>query len=87
MKAAAEAKNASPGDKGPATLAVKVEKLAEESVDSASHIQELLNGVVNDAEYTVNSVAQIYEEIFKSLELINRTVETLLKWLMYKDMK
>jgi len=25
--------------------------------------------------------------MFKSLELINRTVETLIKWLMYKNMK
>jgi predicted transcriptional regulator len=42
---------------------------------------------MNDAENTVNSVAATYEEIFKSLELINRTVETLIKWLMYKNMK
>jgi methyl-accepting chemotaxis protein len=64
-----------------------VEKLADESVESASHIQELLNSVVNDAENTVRSVAKTYEEVFKSLELINRTVETLIKWLMYKNMK
>jgi hypothetical protein len=87
MNAAAEADSASSGGKGSAIVAMKVEKLADESVESASHIQELLNSVVNDAENTVRSVAKTYEEVFKSLELINRTVETLIKWLMYKNMK
>lgn len=87
INAAAEAENASSGGKGSAIVAMKVEKLADESVESASHIQELLNSVVNDAENTVESVAKTYEEVFKSLELINRTVETLIKWLMYKNMK
>lgn len=87
INAAAEAENASSGGKGSAILAMKVEKLADESVESASHIQEILNSVVNDAENTVKSVAETYEEVSKSLELINRTVETLIKWLMYKNMK
>lgn len=87
INAAAEAENASSGGRGSAIVAMKVEKLADESVESASHIQELLNTVVNDAENTVKSVAETYEEVFKSLELINRTVETLIKWLMYKNMK
>ncbi|HYF75314.1 MAG TPA: methyl-accepting chemotaxis protein [Candidatus Nitrosocosmicus sp.] len=87
MNAAAEAENASSGGKGSAIVAMKVEKLADETVESASHIQELLNSIVNDAENTVESVAKTYEEVFKSLELINRTVETLIKWLMYKNMK
>jgi hypothetical protein len=84
ISAGAEAENASIGSRGSVILAMKVEKLADESVESASHIQELLSSVVNDAENTVNSVAETYEEIFKSLELINRTVETLIQWLMYK---
>ena len=87
VNAAAETENASSGGKGSAIIAMKVEKLADESVESATHIQELLNSIVNDAENTVKSVAETYEEIFKSLELINRTVETLIKWLMYKNMK
>ncbi len=87
INAAAEAEHASSGGRGSAIVAMKVEKLADESVESASHIQELLNSVVNDAENTVKSVAETYEEVFKSLELINRTVETLIKWLMYKNMK
>jgi len=87
VNAAAEAENASSGGRGSAIIAMKVEKLADESVESATHIQELLNNVVNDAENTVKSVAEAYEEMFKSLELINRTVETLIKWLMYKNMK
>ena len=87
MNASTEAENASSGGRGSAIIAMKVEKLADESVESASHIQELLNNVVNDAENTVKSVAEAYEEMFKSLELINRTVETLIKWLMYKNMK
>jgi|GEM_PF-935699 len=85
--AAAEAENASSGGKGSAIVAMKVEKLADESAESATHIHELLRSIVNDAENTVNSVAETYEEIFKSLEFINRTVETLIKWLMYKNMK
>jgi len=85
--AAAEAENASSGGKGSAILAMKVEKLADESAKSATHIHGLLKNIVNDAENTVNSVAEAYEEIFKSLELINRTVETLIKWLMYKNIK
>lgn len=84
--AAAEAENASSGGKGSAILAMKVEKLAGESAESAAHIKELLGSIVNDAENTVNSVAETYEEIFKSLKLINRTVDTLIKWLMYKNM-
>lgn len=84
--AAEEAENASSGGKGSAIIAMKVEKLADESAESASHIQELLNGVVNDAENTVKTVAETYEEVLKSLELINRSVETLIKWLMYKNM-
>ncbi|HYE83133.1 MAG TPA: methyl-accepting chemotaxis protein [Clostridia bacterium] len=87
VNAAAEAENASSGGKGSAIIAMKVEKLADESAESATHIQELLNNVVNDAENTIKSVAETYEEIFKSLELINRTVETLIKWLMYKNMQ
>jgi hypothetical protein len=87
LNAAAEAENASSRGRGSAIIAMKVEKLADESVESATHIQELLSSVVNDAENTVKSVAETYEEIFKSLELINRTVETLIKWLMYKNMK
>ena len=87
VNAAAEAENASSGGRGSAIIAMKVEKLADESVESATHIQELLNNVVNDAENTIKSVADAYEEMFKSLELINRTVETLIKWLMYKNMK
>lgn len=87
INAAAEAENAGSGGKGSAIVAMKVQKLADESVESASHIQELLASVVNDAENTVESVAKTYEEVFKSLELINRTVETLIKWLMYKNMK
>lgn len=86
LNAAAEAENASSKGRGSTIIAMKVEKLADESVESATHIQELLNNVVNDAENTVKSVAETYEEIFKSLELINRTVETLIKWLMYKNM-
>lgn len=87
INAAAEAENASSGGKGSAIIAMKVEKLADESAESATHIQELLNSIVNDAENTMKSVAETYEEVFKSLELINRTVETLIKWLMYKNMK
>ncbi len=87
INAAAEAENASSGGRGSAIVAMKVEKLADESVESATHIQELLDSVVNDAENTVKSVAETYEEVFKSLELINRTVETLIKWLMFKNMK
>ncbi len=83
--AAAEAENASLNGRGSVIVAMKVEKLADESTEAAVHIQELLNSVVKDAESTVNSVAQAYEEIFKSLELINRSVETLVKWLMYKN--
>lgn len=86
VNAAAEAENASSKGRGSAIIAMKVEKLADESAESAVHIQELLNDVVKDAEGTVNSVAQAYEEIFKSLELINRSVETLIKWLMYKNL-
>jgi methyl-accepting chemotaxis protein len=87
INAAAEAESASSGGKGSAIIAMKVEKLADESAGSANHIQELLNSVVNDAENTVKSVAETYEEVFKSLELINRTVETLIKWMLYKNMK
>lgn len=87
VNAAAEAENASSKGRGSAIIAMKVEKLADESAESAVHIQELLNNVVKDAEGTVNSVAQAYEEIFKSLELINRSVENLIKWLMYKNLK
>lgn len=86
VNAAAEAENASSKGRGSAIIAMKVEKLADESAESAVHIQELLNNVVKDAEVTVNSVAQAYEEIFKSLELINRSVETLIKWMMYKNL-
>lgn len=86
LNAAAEAESASSKGRGSTIVAMKVEKLADESADSAIHIQELLNSVVNDAENTVKSVGETYEEIFKSLELINRTVETLIKWLMYKNM-
>jgi len=86
VNAAAEAENASYKGRGSAIIAMKVEKLADESAESAVHIQELLNAVLKDAEGTVNSVAQAYEEIFKSLELINRSVETLIKWLMYKNL-
>jgi methyl-accepting chemotaxis protein len=86
LNAAAEAESASSKGRGSTIVAMKVEKLADESADSATHIQELLNSVVNDAENTVKSVGETYEEIFKSLELINRTVETLIKWLMYKNM-
>jgi methyl-accepting chemotaxis protein len=87
INAAAEAENAGSGGKGSAIVAMKVEKLADESAVAATHIQELLSSVVNDAENTVEAVAKAYEEVFKSLELINRTVETLIKWLMYKNMK
>lgn len=87
VNAAAAAENASSGGKGSVIIAMKVEKLADESVGAATHIQELLNSVVNDAENTVEAVAKAYEEVFKSLELINRTVDTLIKWLMYKNMK
>lgn len=87
VNAAAEAENASSGGKGSAIIAMKVEKLADESAESAVHIQELLNSIVNDAENTMKSVAEAYEETVKSLELINRTVETLIKWIMYKNMK
>lgn len=87
INSAAEAENASSGGRGSAIIAMKVGKLADESVESATHIQEVLNSVVNDAENTVKSVAEIYDEVYKSLELLNRTVETLIKWLMYKNMK
>jgi methyl-accepting chemotaxis protein len=87
ISAGAEAEKASTGSKGSVILAMKVEKLADESVESASHIQELLESIVNDAENTVKSVAETYEEVFKSLELINRTVETLIQWLMYKNIQ
>lgn len=86
VNAAAEAENASSKGRGSVIVAMKVEKLADEAAESAVHIQELLNNVVNDAENTVKSVSQTYEEIFKSLELINRSVETLIKWLMYKNL-
>lgn len=87
INSAAEAESASIGDRGSAIIAMKVEKLAEKSAESATNIQKLLESIVNDAENTVKTVAEIYEEVFKSLELINRTVETLVKWLMYKNMK
>lgn len=87
MNAATEAENASSGGRGSAIIAMKVGKLADESAESATHIQDLLNSVVNDAENTVKSVAETYDEVYKSLELLNRTVETLIKWLMYKNMK
>lgn len=85
VNAAAEAENASDDGKGSVIVAMKVEKLAEESTESATHIQELLNSIVKDAECTVESISEAYEELFKSLELINRSVETLLKWFMYKN--
>ncbi|KUO75540.1 MAG: hypothetical protein APF77_08325 [Clostridia bacterium BRH_c25] len=86
INAAAEAENASTKGRGSAIIAMKVGKLADESAESATHIQELLSSIADDAENTVNSIAETYEEMFKSLELINRTVETLIKWLMYKSM-
>lgn len=86
VNAAMEAENANSGGKGSAILAMKVEKLADQSVESASHIQEVLSSIVHDAESTVKSVTETYEEVLKSLELINRTVDTLIKWLMYKNM-
>ncbi|HWR62497.1 MAG TPA: methyl-accepting chemotaxis protein [Clostridia bacterium] len=86
VNAAAEAENAGSKGRGSVIVAMKVEKLADEAAESAVHIRELLNNVVNDAENTVKSVSQAYEEIFKSLELINRSVETLIKWLMYKNL-
>lgn len=87
INSATEAEHASSGGRGSAIIAMKVGKLADESVESATHIQEVLNSVVDDAENTVKSVAETYEEVYKSLELLNRTVETLIKWLMYKNMK
>jgi methyl-accepting chemotaxis protein len=86
VNAAAEAESASTNGTGSAILAMKVESLADQSAESASHIQGILNGIVNDAETTVKSVTETYEEVLKSLELINRTVDTLIKWLMYKNM-
>ncbi|MGE5632055.1 MAG: methyl-accepting chemotaxis protein [Caulobacteraceae bacterium] len=86
VNAAVEAENASSSGKGSVILAMKVEKLADQSAESASYIQELLNGIVNDAEVTVKSMIETYDEVFKSLDLINRTVDTLIKWLMYKNM-
>ena len=87
VNSAAEAENASSGGRGSAIIAMKVKMLADESAESATHIQEVLNSVVYDAENTVKSVAETYDEVYKSLELLNRTVETLVKWLMYKNMK
>ena len=43
INSAAEAENASSGGRGSAIIAMKVGKLADESVESATHIQEVLN--------------------------------------------
>lgn len=86
VNAAAEAENDGSGGKGSAILAMKVENLADQSAESATHIQEILDNIVSDAEITVKSIAETYEEVVKSLEMINRTVDTLIKWLMYKNM-
>lgn len=86
VNAAAEAENDGSGGKGSAILAMKVENLADQSAESATHIQEILDNIVSDAEITVKSIAETYEEVLKSLEMINRTVDTLIKWLMYKNM-
>jgi len=85
--ALAEAESASSKDGGSPIITLKIEKLADKSEKSFTHIRELLNNIANDAENTVKTVADTYEEMVKSLELINRTVETLIKWLMYKNMK
>ncbi|HWQ29602.1 MAG TPA: methyl-accepting chemotaxis protein [Negativicutes bacterium] len=85
MNAAAEAEAAEEDGEGPVILAIKVEKLAEETAISAEHIQEVLGSVVDDAESTLRSISKVYRELLKSLELINRSVETLVKWSMYKN--
>lgn len=87
LNAAAETEAAAAEEDGGGSviLAMKVEKLAEETAISAEHIQEVLGSVIDDAESTLRSISKVYRELLKSLELINRSVETLVKWSMYKN--
>lgn len=82
-----EADAASSGGRGSAIIAMEVKRLADESVEASTHIHELLSGIASDADNAMNTIAAVYEEMIKSLELINRTVETLIKWLMYKNIE
>lgn len=86
VNATKEMEEASEGGDGSAILGMKIGELADESVKSAAHIQQALNGIVQDAEKTITSITETYEETIKQLEMINRTVETLMKWVMYKNM-
>ncbi len=84
--AAKEVEEASQGGEGSVILGLRVGELADESVKSAAHIQEVLDGIINDADITISAITETYEDTIKQLELINRTVETLMKWVMYKNM-
>ena len=84
IKASIEAEK-EPG-KSKIAKAAEVKEKADEASDSSYKIKQILNGILKDAEHTVKSVEKTYDTTFQSLSTINRTVETLVKWMMVRKM-
>lgn len=72
--------------KEPADKILELKTLADKSADSAFNVKMILKDIVADADYTVKSVNDTYSSVAHSLDMINRTVETLIKGLMLKKM-
>lgn len=85
MNASLEAARAAEKE-GDTSLHLDIKELADRCTDSAFNAKATLKDIVADADAAVKSVSDTYSAVVHSLDMINRTVETLIKGLMLKKM-
>jgi methyl-accepting chemotaxis protein len=75
LNAAIEAARAGEHGKGFAVVADEVRKLAEQSQQSAKQIFELINGIQEDTEQSVQIMAQVTDDVQNGLTVSNEAIE------------
>ena len=73
LNASIEAARAGESGRGFAVVAAQIQKLAEQSNDSAKQIEEISNLLIEDAENTVETMGSVRQIIFKQSENIEKT--------------
>ncbi len=73
LNASIEAARAGEQGKGFAVVASEIQKLAEQSTESAKRIEDILNVLLSDSEQAVETMAKVKDIIHEQSEYMNRT--------------
>ncbi len=86
MSAGAAVEEVAMKEKAPeiSAMAAEIGKMAFAAKEAAERLREALTDIGKDGEKAVATVDKTYEAVYVNLELINRNVETLLKWFVLK---